>query len=421
MITKGPRGTADILPSDIEKWQFIENTAKETAKTFGFKEIRTPVFEHTELFQRGVGDTTDVVQKEMYTFNDKADRSITLRPEGTASVARSYLEHSLYALPAPVKLFYNITCYRYEKPQAGRMREFHQFGAEAYGLDTPAVDAEIIAFASTLFKNLGIKDLELNINSIGCKECRANYNKALIEYLKAHSDKLCGTCHERLEKNPMRVLDCKNPECKVAAANAPSILDHICDGCREHFEETKKHLDNFGIKYNIDPSIVRGLDYYTRTVFEFVSHSIGAQGTVCGGGRYDGLIEELGGTPTPGIGFATGLERILLVMEAQNVKFPTESVPEIYIASLGQETAVMSLCYELRQQGIWAECDLAGKSLKAQMKNADRSQAKYSIVIGDNEVETNSANIKDMTTGEKEEIKIDCASVAAFLRGEVLK
>lgn len=418
MITKGPRGTADILPSDIEKWQFIENTAKETARSFGFKEIRTPVFEHTELFQRGVGDTTDVVQKEMYTFNDKADRSITLRPEGTASVARAYLEHSLYALPAPVKLFYNITCYRYEKPQAGRMREFHQFGAEAYGLDTPAVDAEIIALVSTIFKNLGIKALELNINSIGCKECRASYNAALVEYLKAHSGNLCGTCHERLDKNPMRVLDCKNPECKVIAANAPSILDYICDDCREHFEATKKYLDNFGIKYNIDPSIVRGLDYYTRTVFEFVSRSIGAQGTVCGGGRYDGLIEELGGSPAPGIGFAMGLERILLVMESQNVKFPEERAPEIYIASLGQEKTVMSLCYELRKNGIWAECDLAGRSLKAQMKNADRTQARYSIVIGDNEAESNSAQIKNMTTGEKEEISLDCASITAFLGGK---
>ena len=416
MITKGPRGTADILPSDIEKWQFVENTAKKTAKTFGFKEIRTPVFEHTELFQRGVGDTTDVVQKEMYTFNDKADRSITLRPEGTASVARSYLEHSLYALPAPVKLFYNITCYRYEKPQAGRMREFHQFGAEAYGLDNPAVDAEIIAFASSIFKNLGITGLELNINSIGCKKCRADYNMALVEYLKAHTDSLCDTCHGRLEKNPMRVLDCKNPECKEVAAGAPSILDHICDDCREHFEATKRYLDNYGIEYSIDPSIVRGLDYYTRTVFEFVSHSIGAQGTVCGGGRYDGLIEELGGSPTPGIGFAMGLERILLVMESQGVQFPSESVPDIYIASLGQDKKVMALCYELRQNGIWAECDLAGRSLKAQMKNADRSNARYSIVIGDNEAESKAAAIKDMTSGEKEDISLEPEKITAFLQ-----
>ena len=418
MITKGPRGTADILPSDIEKWQFIENTAKKTAKKFGFKEIRTPVFEHTELFQRGVGDTTDVVQKEMYTFNDKADRSITLRPEGTASVARSYLEHSLYALPAPVKLFYNITCYRYEKPQAGRMREFHQFGAEAYGLDNPAVDAEIIAFASSIFKNLGIEGLELNINSIGCKKCRADYNAALMEYLRAHSDNLCGTCHERLEKNPMRVLDCKNPECKVIAAGAPSILDHICDDCREHFEATKGYLENYGIEYNIDPSIVRGLDYYTRTVFEFVSRSIGAQGTVCGGGRYDGLIEELGGTPTPGIGFAMGLERILLVMEAQGVQFPSESVPDIYIATLGQDKKVMALCHKLRQKGIWAECDLAGRSLKAQMKNADRSKARYSIVIGDNEAESGIAAIKNMTSGEKEEVSLEPENITAFLQGK---
>ena len=415
MITKGPRGTADILPQDIEKWQFIEETAKKTAKSFGFKEIRTPVFEHTELFQRGVGDTTDVVQKEMYTFCDKADRSITLRPEGTAGAARSFLEHSLYALPLPVKLFYNISCYRYEKPQAGRMREFHQFGAEVYGLCNPSVDAEIIALASTLFKNLGIEELKLRINSIGCRECRAEYNKALIAYLRAHESQLCETCRERLDKNPMRILDCKAPDCKKIAENAPSILDHICDDCREHFKQTKNGLENLGIEYTVDPSIVRGLDYYTRTVFEFVSDSIGAKGTVCGGGRYDGLIEELGGSPTPGIGFAMGIERILLVMESQGVKFPDESVPQIYIASLGQDADVMRLCYELRGRGIWAECDLAGRSLKAQMKNAGRSGAKYSIVIGDNEALCGEADIKNMYNGEIEKISLNSEKIASFL------
>lgn len=415
MITKGPRGTADILPQDVEKWQFVEETAKKTAKSFGFKEIRTPVFEHTELFSRGVGDTTDVVQKEMYTFSDKADRSITLRPEGTAGAARSFLEHSLYALPLPVKLFYNISCYRYEKPQAGRMREFHQFGAEVYGLGNPAVDVEIIAFAATLFKNLGISGLNLRINSIGCKKCRAEYNKALVEYLRAHESELCQTCHERLEKNPMRVLDCKAPDCKRIAQGAPSILDHICDECREHFETTKQGLENLGIEYTVDPSIVRGLDYYTRTVFEFVSDSIGAQGTVCGGGRYDGLIEELGGSPTPGIGFAMGIERILLVMESQGVKFPDESVPQIYIASLEQDAAVMKLCHDLRQKGIFAECDLAGRSLKAQMKNAGRMGAKYSIVVGDNEAQLGEADIKNMDSGEIRKVALNSEEIALFL------
>jgi len=418
MLTKAPRGTADILPDDSYKWRYLRETAKETARVFGFSEIQTPVFEHTELFLRGVGDTTDVVQKEMYTFEDKGGRSITLRPEGTASAARAYLEHSLYALPSPVKLFYDITCYRYEKPQAGRLREFHQFGVEAYGSDSPALDAEIIAVANAIFENLGIRGLTLNINSIGCPQCRKEYNEALVKYFTQNLDSLCPTCHDRLHKNPMRIIDCKCPECKKVAAGAPSILDSICPDCSDHFEKTKKYLDDMGIKYNIDPSIVRGLDYYTKTVFEFVSTDIGAQGTVCGGGRYNGLIETLGGSPTPGIGFATGLERILLVMQAQGVEIPAAPTPDIYVASMGESDFVISLTHALRRNALHAMCDLDGKSLKAQMKNADRMGAKYSIVIGGDEVLSGKVKIKNMESGESEEIELTAENITLFINKE---
>lgn len=415
-MIKAPRGTADILPSEIYKWDYIEKVAKDTAKCFGFSEIKTPVFEQTDLFQRGVGDTTDVVQKEMYTFSDKGDRSITLRPEGTASAARAYLEHSLYALPAPVKLFYDIACYRYEKPQAGRMREFHQFGAEMYGNAEAAADAEIIAFAAAIFKNLGITGLALNINSIGCKECRKKYNDALTKYLTDNSENLCETCHERLKKNPMRVLDCKSPVCKEIAAGAPSILDFICGDCRAHFEEVQKRLANMGVEFQIDPSIVRGLDYYTRTVFEFVSTAIGAQGTVCGGGRYDNLIESIGGKPTPGIGFAMGLERILLVMESIGATFPESPKPDIYIAALGQFSFAEKLLAELRALGIWAERDISERSLKVQMKNADRSGAKFSVVIGDDEVNEGSAAIKNMQSGKAQKIDLNAEEISCYIK-----
>ncbi len=415
MAIKAPRGTADILPVDAPIWRFVEKTAAETARNFGFEEIRTPVFEHTELFQRGVGDTTDVVQKEMYTFNDKGDRSITLRPEGTASAARAYIEHSLHALPQPVKLYYCGPCYRYEKPQAGRLREFHQFGIEAFGSEDPSLDAEIIALAATIFKNLGITGLSLNLNSIGCPSCRKTYNAALTAYLSAHSETLCETCNTRLEKNPMRILDCKSPVCKEVAANAPRILDYICDDCRAHFAAVQDYLSAMQIPFSIDASIVRGLDYYTRTVFEFVSTQIGAQGTVCGGGRYDGLLEELGGNPGPGIGFATGIERILLVLRAQEAFSQEPDVPRVFIASIGQTKAALALSQKLREAGVYAVCDVAGRSLKAQMKNADRSGAAFSLVLGEDEVNTGVAQLKNMKTGEKTEIKLDDISALAAL------
>ena len=417
MITKAPRGTADILPLDVYKWHHVEKITTETARIFGFSEIRTPVFEHTELFLRGVGDTTDVVQKEMYTFSDKGDRSITLRPEGTASAARAYLEHSLFASGGITKLFYNIACYRYEKPQAGRMREFHQFGAEVYGCQNPSCDAEVIAFVHTILCNLGIKDIKLNVNSIGCPSCRAEYSRALTHYLTEGYDRLCETCHNRLEKNPMRVLDCKSSACKEVSKGAPSILEYICPECREHFEAVLSYLTDMGIDYSIDPSIVRGLDYYTKTVFEFVSDSIGAQGTICGGGRYDNLIEELGGSPTPGIGFAMGIERIILVMEAQGVNIPEAPAPDIFIASIGQDVFVQKFTYELRKIGVHTECDHLGRSLKAQMKYANKSGARYVIAVGEDEVNKGIVKIKNMSDSSEAELSLNVNEIADYLGG----
>lgn len=415
-MIKKPRGTEDILPSDSPLWRKIEQTAHEVCKKYGFKEIRTPVFEDTALFRRGVGDTTDVVQKEMYTFEDMGGRSISLRPEGTASLARSFIENSLYANPQPTKLYYLITAYRYEKPQSGRLREFHQFGVECFGGTSDATDAEMITLALDFFKALNVKGLKLNINSIGCPECRKKYNEALKAYLHANESELCATCHERMQKNPMRVLDCKSPVCKEIAEGAPSILDYICDECRAHFEKVQEYLNNMGIDFEVDPSIVRGLDYYTKTVFEFVSNTIGAQGTVCGGGRYDGLIESIGGNPTPAIGFAMGLERILLVMESMGTEFPKPETPDIYLVSMGQFMKVQKLCQELRSDGVAALCDLAERSLKVQMKNADRCGAKYSVVIGDDEAEKGKAQLKNMETGEKTEVNLKANDIKAVIR-----
>ncbi len=314
LVTKAIKGTKDVLPKDVYKNQYIEATCLGVAEQFGYKEIRTPVFEHTELFQRGVGDTTDVVQKEMYTFDDKGGRSITLRPEGTAGAVRSYLENGLCNEALPQKVCYNTSCYRYEKPQAGRLREFHQFGVECFGSASPLADAEIIALAKAIFDNLEVKDLSLEINSIGCPTCRAEYHKALKEYFNARKDELCDTCKDRLDRNPMRILDCKSPVCSEIAKDAPVMLDYLCEECKEHFDKVQEYLKAQRIEFNINPKIVRGLDYYTKTVFEFVSDSIGAQGTVCGGGRYDGLVEELGGQKTASLGFGMGLERLMLLM-----------------------------------------------------------------------------------------------------------
>ena len=409
LITKAIKGTKDVLPKDVHKNQYIEATALDIASKFGYKEIRTPVFEHTELFQRGVGDTTDVVQKEMYTFDDKGGRSITLRPEGTAGAVRSFLENGLCNEALPQKVCYLTSCYRYEKPQAGRLREFHQFGVECFGTASPLADAEIIALAKSIFDTLGVRDLSLEINSIGCPKCRAEYHKALKEYFASRKDELCDTCKGRLDRNPMRILDCKSPICHEIAQGAPVVIDYLCDECKEHFEKVQKYLDAQNIEYKINPQIVRGLDYYTKTVFEFVSNSIGAQGTVCGGGRYDGLVEELGGQHTASLGFAMGLERLMLLMEAQGCEFPQAEKPDLFIVALGEKATLKALeiAKDMREEGFSALLDLNQRSIRAQMKHADKLGAKFNVVIGDNEVENKIAKLKNMQTGEETEINLD--------------
>ena len=408
VITKKIKGTEDVLPKQSYRWQFVENIMREEAANFGFKEIRTPVFEHTELFARGVGQTTDVVQKEMYTFDTKGGESVTLRPEGTAGAARAVLEHALTNEGLPIKAYYLTSCYRYEKPQAGRLREFHQFGIEEYGTSSPVADAEVISLASSIFKRLQIQNLHLEINSIGCPCCRPKYNEALKEYFSKYKDKLCGNCLNRLEKNPMRLIDCKVPSCNEIAKDAPSILDYLCEECSEHFEQVKNYLAVSGIKYKINPAIVRGLDYYTKTVFEFVSDAIGSQGTVCGGGRYDGLVEELGGPSLPSLGYAMGIERLLMVMDNQGIEIPKPESCALYIAGLGEKAQVKAyeIVNTIRQSGLCAECDVVGRGLRAQMKYADKIGARFSMVLGDNELEENLAKVKNMTTGETTEIEL---------------
>lgn len=406
LVTKAVRGTKDVLPSEIHKYQFIEQTVIEIAENFGYKEMRTPVFEHTELFKRSVGETTDVVQKEMYTFSDNGGRSITLRPEGTAGIVRAFLENGLFNEPLPQKISYITSCYRYEKPQAGRLREFHQFGIECFGTAAPAADAEVIALAHTVFNFLDVDNLSLEINSIGCPECRKHYHKALNEYFDSQKQELCSTCLNRLERNPMRILDCKSPVCSEIAKKAPVVLDFICKDCAEHFEGVKAYLNALNIEYKVNPSIVRGLDYYTRTVFEFVSTEIGAQGTVCGGGRYDGLIEELGGSSLPACGFGMGIERLILLMEAQNTQLPKSEPCNIYIASTDDKTSLTTaqLASDLRTEGISAQFDISKRSLKAQMKYADKIGALYTVVLGSEEISSNTVKVKDMKDGSTMEL-----------------
>ena len=415
LLTQAIRGTGDVLPNDSHRWQFVENTMLETARLFGFREIRTPVFEHTELFVRSVGDTTDVVQKEMYTFDDNGGRSITLRPEGTAGAVRAFLEHGLHNEALPQKVSYVTSCYRYEKPQAGRLREFHQFGVECFGAAEPQADAEIISLAAAAFEALGIKNLSLEINSIGCPECRAKFYDALREYFGSNQGELCETCKGRLERNPMRILDCKSPVCKKIAEGAPTVLDYICDDCRDHFEKTKSYLTAMGIEYTVNPTIVRGLDYYTRTVFEFVSGDLGAQSTVCGGGRYDGLVEQMGGPKTPALGFAVGLERLLMIMDAQKCEFPETKLCDVYIAPMGEKAAIMAskLAKMLRAEGFFAETDIVGRGLKAQMKYANKIGAKYTVVLGDDEIAAGKANLKCMETGEQTEVSLPDGLISA--------
>ena len=412
-----PKGTKDVLPADSYKWQYVEGVARETARLFNLKEIRTPVFEHTELFLRGVGDTTDIVTKEMYTFRDKGDRSITLKPEGTAGAARSVIEYGLAGGVLPAKMYYIIPAFRYERPQAGRLREFHQFGVEIFGAEGADTDAEVIALADSLLKNLGLR-VKLHINSIGCPACRAAYNKALREYFSPHLEALCYDCKTRFEKNPLRLLDCKEEGCRKINAAAPTILEYLCPDCAAHFEALKTYLSLAGIAYEIDPRIVRGLDYYTHTVFEFVSDDIGAQGTVCGGGRYDGLIAELGGAPAPAVGFAAGIERLLLVMEATGVEIPRPEGPTAYLAGLDDacREKAFGLCVKLRAAGIAAETDHMKRSVKAQFKYADKLGAKYVAVIGGNELESGAMNVKRMATSESETVTFENA--VEYFRGK---
>ena len=409
MFTQAPKGTRDILPAEIHKWQYVEKVFAKLCSSFGYREIRIPVFEHTELFQRGVGDTTDIVQKEMYTFNDKGGRSITLRPEGTAGVVRSFIENGMSSLPQPIKLFYDITAYRYENVQKGRYREFHQLGVEAFGSAGPAIDVEIISILSMFFETLGLKKTGLNINSIGCPVCRTAYNEQLKEYFRPHLPELCENCKGRFERNPLRIIDCKEASCKKFTQGAPTLLDNLCDECKIHFDGLKAGLDNLGIEYHIDPGIVRGLDYYTKTVFEFISQNVGTQGTICGGGRYDGLVETCGGTPTPGIGFALGIERLLMELDSQGIQIEEPSVMDIYIATLGQKASdfAQQLVYKLRSFHVGAETDLMGRSLKAQMKYADKKGFLHTVILGDDEIENGKAVLKDMRTGEQKDVSLD--------------
>ena len=407
MAIKAPKGTKDMLPQDAYKWQFIEKEWAEICEEYGFREIRTPLFESTDLFNRGVGDTTDIVQKEMYTFEDMGGRSISLKPEGTASAVRAFIESNLYAETQPTKLFYNTPCYRYEKPQAGRLREFHQFGIENFGTASMLADAEIISLGYDFLKRMGIEDIVLHISSVGCRECRPVYRKALQDFLRPHYDCLCSTCKERFEKNPMRILDCKSPEDKEICRDAPKMLDYLCDDCRKDFEQLRQHLDAMGIEYVIDPSIVRGLDYYTKTAFEFITEKIGAQGTVCGGGRYDHLIEEIGGPDMPGVGFGLGKERLLLLMEACGHDFGGEAGPQIFLAWIGDEAReyAVRLLHELRSAGIRADIDTRERNLKGQMKYANKLGAAYTAVIGEDEVASGELTLKNMETSEQTKVR----------------
>ncbi len=402
-----PKGTKDVLPNQSYKWQYIEQTAREVARVFNFKEIRTPVFEYTELFRRGVGETTDVVGKEMYTFEDKGGRSLTLKPEGTAGAVRLFVENGLSSTPMPVKTFYITPAFRYERPQSGRLREFHQFGIEVFGSESAETDAEVILAASSFLKKLKIGGASLEINSIGCKTCRAEYNMALKEYFKPHLGEMCETCRTRFNTNPLRMLDCKEETCKKIAAGAPYITDYLCPDCAAHFQKVKSVLSAQGVEYRVNPRIVRGLDYYTRTVFEFVSDAIGAQGTVCGGGRYDGLVGELGGPEVPAIGFGAGIERLMLLMESTGAEYPEEPKPAIYIAGMDEESraAAFKITMELRGRGISAETDHMNRSVKAQLKYADKLGAKFVAVIGESELASGEVNLKNMSLGTSERVK----------------
>ncbi|HGE69873.1 TPA: histidine--tRNA ligase [Candidatus Poribacteria bacterium] len=403
---KAVRGTKDITPDEVYKWQYVESIAKDVFENFGFREIRTPIFEHTELFIKGTGETTDIVQKEMYTFTDKGGRSLTLRPEGTPPVVRSYLENNLSAEMPVTKLYYIGPMFRYERPQAGRFRQHQQIGAEIIGSSSPYSDAELISMYLHFVSKLGIEDVKLHLNSVGCAKCKPDYNLALKDYAKKHFDSLCETCKDRLDRNPLRMLDCKVESCREIFASGPVILDYLCDDCRKHFDIVIKSLNMLGLQYNINPFLVRGLDYYTKTVFEVTARGLGSQDAIAGGGRYDNLIEELGGKPTPALGFGSGQNRLIATMEAQNTPFADPPVTKIYIAPLCESAfpKAFEIAFLLRQKGVSTEIGLDGRSLKSQMKTADKLRAKYVVMIGEDEINKGFVTIRDMVSGEQEAV-----------------
>lgn len=419
MLTQAPKGTKDVLPSEAYKWHYVEGLIREICALNGYREMRTPIFEHTELFQRSIGETTDVVQKEMYTFKDKGDRSITLKPEVTAPLVRAFVEHSLFNEAQPIKVYYTSPCFRYEQPQSGRLREFHQFDIEAYGSSDPSIDAEIINVAMMLYNRIGVKNLEVRINSVGCPKCRKDYNEKLKAYLAPKLVDLCETCKDRYHKNPLRIIDCKEEKCKAQLTDIPFMLDNLCPDCNNHFEGLKQSLEILGMDYIVDRKIVRGLDYYTKTAFEIVSKDIGAQGTVCGGGRYDGMIEECGGPSTPAIGFGLGLERLLMVIENQGIVIPQPVMMDVYIANMGEAAAkeAFKLVNLLRHNGIKAEKDYMSRSLKAQMKYANKMNALYVVVIGEDEIKNNRIKVKNMRNSSEEEIALN--ELSDYLKNRV--
>lgn len=409
MLTTRPRGTNDFLPGESEKWLYIEQLCRQVCAEYGYREIRLPVFEHTEVYLRSVGETSDIVEKEMYSFEDKGFTHVTLRPEGTAGTVRAFLENKLYADPQPVKLYYMGPMFRYDKPQAGRYRQFNQFGIEAFGADHPGIDAEVIALAVEIFKRLGLTGLTVKINTVGCANCRPKHMEELKTYFHQYEDRLCPTCRDRLERNPLRILDCKEDGCKEVCKGAPTTIEAACDECSGHFEKLQEYLNAIGIHFEVDTNLVRGLDYYVRTAFEIVINSVGsAQNAIAGGGRYNGMLAQFGGDDLPGIGFAMGLERLLLTLQEQGIVLPISSHPEVYIAPLGDraQKEAFVLALQLRNKGIYTEKDYLGRSLKAQMKAADRFQVKYAVIIGDSELENQLAVVREMATGEQHEVAL---------------
>lgn len=409
MLTNAPKGTKDVLPNQVYRWHYVERKFDDICRRYGYKEIRTPIFEHTELINRGVGDTTDIVQKEMYTFNDHGGRSLTLKPEGTSPAVRAFVEHRMYAEVQPTKIYYDTPCFRYEKPQSGRLRQFHQFGVEIFGTPNMMADADVICLGHDFLEEMGIKDVVLEINSVGCPTCRDTYRRALQDFLRPHYDELCDTCKNRFDKNPMRILDCKSQEDQDLVKDAPNMIDYLCDECASSFEEVKGHLESMGLEYTVNPRIVRGLDYYTKTAFEFVSNKIGAQGTVCGGGRYDNLCQEIGGPPIPGVGFGLGKERLLMLMEANGVEIPEAEPSDVFIVTMGDKGRIkgLEILRELHKKGISAQMDTLARNVKGQFKYAARLNAKKTIVIGDEELEKGVVQIKDMDRHEQQEVSFD--------------